>query len=87
VRFLQENDTVAQYSTPGESQQNRMEERRNHMLMNMIRSTLSYSTPPISLWIEALKTVINILNRIPRKSVSKMPYELWTRDKPSLNYL
>jgi predicted anti-sigma-YlaC factor YlaD len=58
VRFLQKNDTVAQYSTPDESQQNRMEERRNHMLMNIVRSMLSYSTLLISLWIEALKTVI-----------------------------
>jgi hypothetical protein len=36
---------------------------------------------------EALKTVIHILYRVPSKSVSKMPYELWTGHKPSLNYI
>jgi hypothetical protein len=36
---------------------------------------------------EALKIDIHILNRVPSKSVSKTPYELWTRHKPSINYL
>jgi len=35
---------------------------------------------------EALKTAIHILNRVPRKSVPKTPYELWTGRKPALNY-
>ena len=34
-----------------------------------------------------LKTAINILNRVPSKSVPKTPYELWTGKEPSLNYL
>jgi hypothetical protein len=36
---------------------------------------------------EALKTAIHILNRVPSKSVPKTPYELWTGRKPTLNYL
>jgi hypothetical protein len=87
MRFLQENGVVAQYSMLGEPQQNGVTERRNHALMDMVRSMLSYSTLPIDLWMEALKTVIHILNRVPSKSVSKTPYELWTGHKPSLNYL
>jgi hypothetical protein len=62
-------------------------ERHNHTLMDMVRSMLSYSTLPIGLWMEALKTVIHILNRVLSKSVSKTPYELWTGHKPSLNYI
>jgi transposase InsO family protein len=87
VRFLQENDIVAQYFMPGESQQNGVAERCNHTLMDMVRSMLSYSTLPIGLWMEALKTTIHILNRVPSKSVSKTPYELWTEHKLSLNYI
>jgi hypothetical protein len=41
----------------------------NHTLMDMVRSTLSYSTLQIGLWMEALKTAIHILNRVPSKSV------------------
>ena len=36
---------------------------------------------------EALKTAIHILNRVPSKSVPKTPYELWTEREPSLNHL
>ena len=36
---------------------------------------------------EALKTAIHILNRVPSKSVPKTPYELWTERVPSLNHL
>jgi hypothetical protein len=55
--------------------------------MNMVRSMLSYSTLPINLWMEVLKTVVHILNRVPSKSVPKTPYEMWTGRKSTLNYL
>ena len=48
ARFLQENGIVAQYSTPGEPQQN-VAERCNRTLMDMVRSMMSYSTLPLSL--------------------------------------
>ena len=62
ARFLQENSIVAQYSTSDEPQQNKVVERRNGTLIDMVRSMISYSTLPISLWMEALKTTIHILN-------------------------
>ena len=87
ARFLLENGIVAQYSTPGEPQQNGVAERRNRTLMDMVRSMMSYSTLPLGLWMEALKTAIHILNRVPSKSVPKTPYELWTGRVPSLTHL
>ena len=72
---------------PGEPQQNGVAERRNRTLMDMVRSMLSHSSLPVSLWMEALKTAAHILNRVPSKSVPKTPIELWTRRKPTLNYL
>ena len=36
---------------------------------------------------EALKTDIHILNRVPSKSVPKTLYELWIGRVPSLNHL
>jgi hypothetical protein len=71
AKFLQENGIVAQYSTPSEPQQNEVAEKRNRTLMDMVRSMISYSTLPISLWMETLKTAIHILNRVPSKSVPK----------------
>ena len=59
--FLQENGIIAQYSTPGEPQQNGVAEKRNRTLMDMVRSMLSYSTLPVGLWMEALKTPFTYL--------------------------
>jgi transposase InsO family protein len=87
VMFLLENGIVAQYSMSGDPQQNGVAERCNCTLMDMVRSMLSYSTLSISLWMEALKTVVHILNRVPSKSVPKIQYEMWTSRKPILNYL
>jgi hypothetical protein len=36
---------------------------------------------------EALKTAIHILNRVPSKAVPKTPYELWTGRVPSIKHL
>jgi hypothetical protein len=36
---------------------------------------------------EALKTTVHIINRVPSKSVHKILYELWTGRKHTLNYL
>ena len=53
----------------------------------MVRSMLSNPPLPISLWMEALKTDVYLLNRVPTKVVPKTPFELWIRRKPSLRYL
>ncbi len=87
AQYLQIHGIIAQYSMPGEPQQNGLDERRNRTLMYMVRSMLSHSTLSVNLWIEALKTAARILNRVPSKSVPKTPYELWTGRKPTLNYL
>jgi hypothetical protein len=55
--------------------------------MDMVRSMLSYSTLPVELWMEALKTAAHILNWIPTKLVLKTHYELWFGKKQTLNYL
>jgi hypothetical protein len=71
----------------GELQQNGVAERQNYTLMDMVRSMLSYSDLPVKLWMEALKTVVHILNWVPNKSIPKFPYELWIGRKPSLRHL
>ena len=55
--------------------------------MDMVRSMLNNFSLAISLWMEALKTTIYLLNRISSKLVPKTPFELCTRRKSSLRYL
>ena len=72
---------------PGTPEQNGVAERRNRTLMDMVRSMMSRTKLPQSLWGEALQIAMYILNRVPSKYVPKTPFELWTNRKPSLNHL
>ncbi|CAL9021612.1 unnamed protein product, partial [Prunus brigantina] len=74
-------------STKRTPQQNGVSERRNRTLKDMVRSMMCCTNLPIFLWGEALKTANYILNRVPTKSVDKIPFEIWNKRKPSLNHL
>ncbi|KAL4333668.1 hypothetical protein GQ457_07G003260 [Hibiscus cannabinus] len=87
AKFLQDNGMVGQYTMPGSPDQNGVAERRNRTLMDMVRSMLSGSKLPKSLWVEALKTAVYILNRVPTKAVPKTPFELFKGWKPSLRHI
>jgi transposase InsO family protein len=87
AKFLQEQRIVAQYTMPGSPDQNGVPERRNRTLLDMVRSMLSSSNLPKSLWAEAFKTAVYILNRVPTKVVLKTPFELWKGWKPSLRHM
>jgi hypothetical protein len=82
AKILQKNGIVAQYLLPYKLQQNGIAERRDHTLMDMKRSMLSISKLPLSLWMEAPKTTVHIINCLLSKSVPKTPYELWIGRKP-----
>ncbi|XP_070025472.1 uncharacterized protein [Nicotiana sylvestris] len=84
--ILQECGIVAQYTMPGTPEQNGVAERRNHTLIEMVRSMMSRTSLPESLCGKTLKIASYILTRVPTKSVLKTPFELWTTQKPSLNH-
>ena len=71
----------------GSVDQNGVAERRNRTLMDMVRSMRSNTKLPQYLWIETLKTVVYILNRVPTKAVSKTPFESFKDWKPSLRHI
>lgn len=72
---------------PSVSHQNGIAERRNYMLKEMVRATVSYSTISIFLWSEAIEIAIYILNWVPPKAIPKNPSKLWIGRKPSLGYV
>ena len=86
-KFLEECGIVPQYTMPGSPSMNGVADRRNITLKDMVRSMISHSNLPISLWGEPLKTAAYIINRVPTKATAKTPYELWTHKKPSLKNL
>ncbi|GJV69852.1 retrovirus-related pol polyprotein from transposon TNT 1-94 [Tanacetum coccineum] len=84
--YCQKNGIVNQSTIPYTLQQNGVAERRNRILMDMVRSMICNSILPEFLWTKALKTATHILNRVPSESVPKTPLKLWTGRAPSLRY-
>ena len=64
AKFLEECGIVPQYTMPGSLSMNGVAERRNRTLKDMVRSMISHSNLPISLWGEALKTAAYILRGV-----------------------
>ena len=87
AKLLEKLGICAQYTMPGSPWQNGVAERRNRTLIEMVRSMISRTQLPTFLWTHALKTAVHILNKVPSKSVSKTPFELWKGWKPNLRYL
>jgi hypothetical protein len=50
AKYLQDCGIVAQYTMPGMPEQNGVVERRSRSLMDMVRSMISRSNIPKSLW-------------------------------------
>ena len=71
AKFLEECGIVPQYIMPGSPSMNGVAESRNITLKDMVRSMISHSNLPISLWGEALKTAAYILTEYQLKQLLK----------------
>ncbi|KAM1546338.1 hypothetical protein ACFX10_046560 [Malus domestica] len=85
--YLKECGIISQWTPPRTPQLNGVSERRNRTLMNMVRSMMSSVDLPVTFWGYALYTAAYLLNRVPSKSVSQTPYEIWHGRKPSLKHI
>ncbi|GJY15084.1 putative RNA-directed DNA polymerase [Tanacetum coccineum] len=85
--YLSENGIVQNLTSPYTPQQNGVSERRNHTLLDMVRSMFNLTTLPLSFWDYALESAVRILNMVPTKKVDKTPYEIWHGKAPNLSYL
>ena len=74
---LKQCGIVSQLMPPGTPERKGESERRNHTLLDMVRSMMSLTDLPLSFWGYALETAAFTLNRTPSKSVETTPYELW----------
>ena len=67
-------------------QHNGASERRNRTLLDMVRFMMDLSSLSIFFWGYALESACYVLNRVPSKSVSKIPHKIWTGRKPVLSH-
>src|SRR5215216_368459 len=84
---LKQCEIVSLLTPPGTPQCNGVSERRNHTLLDMVRSMMSLTDLSLSFWGYALETAALTLNRAPSRSVETTPYELWFCKKPKLSFL
>jgi hypothetical protein len=84
---LKQCGIIPQLTPPGMPQWNGVSERRNRILLDMVRSMMSQADLPLSFWGYALETAAFTLNRVPSKSIEKTPYEIWTGKHPGLSFL
>ena len=71
---LKQCGIVSQLTPPGTPQRYGVSERRNHTLLDTVRSMMSLIGLPLSFWGYALETTSFVLNRAPSKSVETTPY-------------
>ncbi|KAL0405601.1 UNVERIFIED_CONTAM: hypothetical protein Slati_3874000, partial [Sesamum latifolium] len=87
IDYLKENGILSQWAPPGTPQLNRVAERRNRTLLDMVRSMMSFTELPPSFWGYALETATKLLNIASSKSVLQTPYEIWHGKPASYKYL
>ncbi|GJZ17889.1 retrotransposon protein, putative, ty1-copia subclass [Tanacetum coccineum] len=85
--YLKANEIVQHLTPPYTPEHNKVSERRNRTLLDMVRSMMNLTTLPLSFWDYALQSATRILNMVPTKKVDKIPYELWYGKVPNLSYL
>ena len=72
---------------PYTPQQNGVAERLNRTIMDNVRALLYHGHLPLSLWGEAVSTVVYLRNRSPTSSVDVTPYQKLFQMKPHVGHL
>jgi len=67
--FLQHHGIISQRSCPSTPQQNRVAERKNHLL-DVVRTLLLELSAPSRFWRKALSTVVHLINRLPSPTLN-----------------
>ena len=72
---------------PYTPQQNGVAERMNRTIMDNVRALLYHGNLPLSLWGEAVSTVVYLRNRSPTANLDVTPFEKLFHAKPNLQHL
>lgn len=84
---LQKEGIVHEFSAPYTPEQNGRIERENRSIIEAARTMLLEVKLQPGLWAEAVNTSIYLLNRRPRESDKKIPFELWSKKKITLSHV
>nr|GEV04824.1 hypothetical protein [Tanacetum cinerariifolium] len=87
VNHMNSYGIVSQLTPPYTPQHNKVFERKNQTLLDMLRYMMNLTTLPKSYWGYALESAACILNTVPTKKVERTAYEIWHEKAPKLSYL
>jgi len=68
--FLQANDILSQSSCPSTPQQNKVVDRKNHHLLDVVHTLILHSFVPSCFWCEALSTIIHLINWLSSQALN-----------------
>ncbi|GFU99804.1 retrovirus-related Pol polyprotein from transposon TNT 1-94 [Trichonephila clavipes] len=85
--YLANSGIFHEKTIPYNSESNGKAERANRVLLERARSLLYESKLLLKFWAEAINCSTQVSNVTPRKGKEKIPLEIWTGNKPKLNYL
>ncbi|GKF00520.1 ribonuclease H-like domain-containing protein, partial [Tanacetum coccineum] len=87
-QFYEMKGILRQFSLARTPQQNRVDERRNRTLIEVVRTMLADSKLPTTFWAEAVNTACYVQNRVlVVKPHNKTPYELFHGRTPTLSFI
>ena len=78
-------DILQELTMPESPEQNELDERTNEILLTRGRAQLIAAGLPATLWGEAFRTAIYIINRSPTSVLNKTPHEALHKTKPYLS--
>ena len=76
---------IQELTMPDSPEQNGLDERTNGILLSRARAQLIAARLPASLWAEAFRTAIYVLNRSPTSALDRTPFEALHKFKPNLS--
>jgi hypothetical protein len=86
--YLQQKGILSQRSCPNTPQQNGMAERKNRHLLDVTRTLLLQASVPSQFWVEALSTVVFLINRLPSTVIDfDSPFFRLFKTHPDYSYL
>ncbi|KHJ44492.1 integrase core domain protein [Trichuris suis] len=87
LKFLKREGIKHQTTLAYTPQQNGVAERRNRSLQEMAKCMLLDANIPTSFWGEEMLAAAYLQNRLPSRSVSRTPKELWDGKKPDVSHI
>jgi transposase InsO family protein len=88
MNFCKDVGIKRELTTPYNPQQNSVAERKNRMIMEVVKTMIHNQDLPMCLWAEAAMTVVYVQNLLSHSALGfKTPEEMFTGKKPEVSHL